>query len=91
LIPRTVTIGLSVLTAVDLDHQLCLSACEVDDVGADRQLSSELRSVARKQFPDLAFFGGCVRPQRAGAFSGFDFYASRHLSAVAKRALRTHP
>ncbi len=43
-----VIIGVRVLAAIEFDDELRLPAGEVRDIGADQQLTRELRPVARK-------------------------------------------
>ena len=69
-----------VLAAVDFNHETCLQAGEVDDVGTDRYLPPEpvARELAHPQAsPEQALGVGHVGAQRAGPFS---FLAVAHPS-----------
>lgn len=56
LIPQQITPGFCMLPAIDFDYKLRPTTGKIDNVGADRELPSELGAIARQQFPHLALF-----------------------------------
>ena len=90
LIASHIALGFGMLAAVDLDHQLCVTAGEVDHIRPDRQLPRELGPIAGQELSDLSLFRRGVRAQRPGAFGNFDFQAPGHFAGLAQ-ARFAHP
>jgi hypothetical protein len=65
----------SVLTAVKLDRQLCLSAGEIDDVGLDHQLARESGSALPQPNPQQPFRLGRIGAELAGSCGSMRFIA----------------
>jgi hypothetical protein len=90
IVSDAVRLRFRMLSAIELNDQLRLAACEIRSVRADRQLAGELGSEPGNQTPEFPLMPGGVVAEPPRALSIVVFNAP-HSHDVASRASRTHP
>ena len=86
-----VTQGVGMLATIEFDNQPRLPAGEVGEVGADRELTGELRPEAGNDPPQLALVLRGTIAKGACPLGLSNWNPAAHAPSIARRASRTHP